>query len=167
MGIILTKVRSWWHAMAGSCAASPRGDDASAGDARQSAPAEGGPLLAAATAPAAAAAGDVAPSGAEHGGVDAHAAQGAYEAAAGDASAALERAVDRYVEQWFEQNPGVNMGVVDVPLVGPVDLLPDRLEKHIYKRVHTVLLTNLLHTEVRVLGVPLRLQLAPETAESE
>ena len=70
----------------------------------------------------------------------------------------LAPAIDRYVEEWFAQNPGVNLGVVELPLVGSVDLLPNRLEKYMYKRIHAVLLTNLLRTEVTVLGVPMQLR---------
>ena len=80
----------------------------------------------------------------------------------------IELAVDQYVERWFDQNPSVNIGLVDVPLLGSVDLLPNSVEKRIYKRLYTVLLTNMLQTEIQLLGVPLQLRpIVPDVEEEE
>ena len=51
--------------------------------------------------------------------------------------------VDDFVEEWFEKNKDdVDIGNVKV---GPfeVDLLPDEMEKHIYKKTMRILLTVL------------------------
>ncbi|PQM61938.1 MAG: hypothetical protein CML47_01910 [Rhodobacteraceae bacterium] len=47
--------------------------------------------------------------------------------------------IDIFVEQWFEENKDdVDIGVVDFKLF-KIDLLPDKVEKYIYKKVLKIL----------------------------
>lgn len=44
--------------------------------------------------------------------------------------------IDNYVDEWFEKNEkDVDIGVVDIGGICKVDLLPDSIEKHIYKNL--------------------------------
>lgn len=70
----------------------------------------------------------------------------------------LSNAIDQYVERWFEQNPCVDMGKINIPYVGEIDILPDHVEKAMYKRLHKLMITNLMQTEVCICGVKMRLQ---------
>jgi len=67
-------------------------------------------------------------------------------------------AIDQYVERWFAANPSVDVGQIHIPCIGDVDVLPDYVEKALYKRMHALLLTNLMQTEITLCGVKLRLQ---------
>lgn len=49
--------------------------------------------------------------------------------------------VDDFVDKWFENNKEVDIGVVDLPIVGEIDLLPDSIEKHLYKKALNILIS--------------------------
>ena len=70
----------------------------------------------------------------------------------------LSDAIDLYVEQWFAENPRVDIGRIRIPCIGDVDILPDCIEKALHKRLHTLMITNLMQTEVCICGVKMRLQ---------
>ena len=74
--------------------------------------------------------------------------------------------VHAYVDAWYEANhDGVDLGRIDLPLIGEVDVFPDEREKALYRKVFTLALTNLLEVEVKVAGVPMRLAVVEEEAE--
>lgn len=53
--------------------------------------------------------------------------------------------IDNYVDEWFEKNEkDVDIGVVDIGGICKVDLLPDTIEKHIYKKSFKILISLLL-----------------------
>ena len=71
--------------------------------------------------------------------------------------------VHAYVDAWYEANhDGVDLGRIDLPLIGEVDVFPDEREKALYRKVFTLALTNLLEVEVKVAGVPMRLAVVEE-----
>ena len=71
--------------------------------------------------------------------------------------------VHAYVDAWYEANhDGVDLGRIDLPLIGEVDVFPDEREKALYRKVFTLALTNLLEVEVKVAGVPMRLAVVKE-----
>ena len=71
--------------------------------------------------------------------------------------------VHAYVDAWYEANhDGVDLGRIDLPLIGEVDVFPDEREKALYRKVFTLALTNLLEVEVKVAGVPMRLTVVEE-----
>lgn len=66
--------------------------------------------------------------------------------------------VHAYVDAWYEANhDGIDLGRIDLPLIGEIDVFPDEREKAIYRKVFMLALTNLLEVEVKVAGVPMRL----------
>ena len=74
--------------------------------------------------------------------------------------------VHAYVDAWYEANhDGVDLGRIDLPLIGEVDVFPDEREKALYRKVFTLALTNLLEVEVKVAGVPMRLAVVEEEGE--
>ena len=72
---------------------------------------------------------------------------------------AVRQDIRTYVAQWHAANKdNVNIGLVHVPLVGDVDVFPDRIERAVYEQMLTLLVTNLMEIEIKVAGVPMRLQ---------
>ena len=79
------------------------------------------------------------------------------------APAIVRDKVHAYVDAWYEANhDGVDLGRIDLPLIGEVDVFPDEREKALYRKVFTLALTNLLEVEVKVAGVPMRLAVVEE-----
>ena len=71
--------------------------------------------------------------------------------------------VHAYVEAWYEANhDGLDLGRIDLPVIGEVDVFPDEREKALYRKVFMLALTNLLEIEVKVAGVPMRLSVVHE-----
>lgn len=79
------------------------------------------------------------------------------------APAIVRDKVHAYVDAWYQANhDGVDLGRIDLPLIGEVDVFPDEREKALYRKVFTLALTNLLEVEVKVAGVPMRLAVVKE-----
>ena len=67
--------------------------------------------------------------------------------------------VDAYVEWWYERNKkDVDAGLVELPVVGSVDLFPNSIEKHIYSSMFKAMVNQILDTEVSVAGVRMRME---------
>lgn len=74
--------------------------------------------------------------------------------------------VHAYVDAWYDANhDGIDLGRIDLPLVGEIDVFPDEREKAIYRKVFMLALTNLLEVEVKVAGVPMRLTVVEDTKD--
>ena len=57
------------------------------------------------------------------------------------------KSIDEFVDKWYEENKDVDIGVIRVPFIGKVDVFPDRIEKHIYKKslhIASSLMTEML-----------------------
>ena len=84
------------------------------------------------------------------------------------APAIVRDKVHAYVDAWYEANhDGVDLGRIDLPLIGEVDVFPDEREKALYRKMFTLALTNLLEVEVKVAGVPMRLAVVEEGEQGE
>ena len=67
--------------------------------------------------------------------------------------------IDAYVERWHTTHGAdVDIGVIDLPVIGEVDLFPDVVEKAIHKKLLKSVMTNVLETEVTVAGIRMKLQ---------
>ena len=42
--------------------------------------------------------------------------------------------IDEFVDKWYKENKEVNIGLINIPMVGEIDVLPNKVEKHIYKK---------------------------------
>ena len=49
--------------------------------------------------------------------------------------------VDDFVENWFENNREIDIGLIDLPIVGEIDLLPDNIEKYLYKKALNIVIS--------------------------
>ena len=54
--------------------------------------------------------------------------------------------IDSYIDDWYKKNKEVDIGIIELPLIGKVDFLPDKIEKHIYKK--TLLIISSLLEEL-------------------
>eukprot|EP00966_Prymnesium_polylepis_P053725 1241836-Prymnesium_polylepis.1 len=60
------------------------------------------------------------------------------------------------------------MGLVNLPMVGEVDLFPDHLEKAIFKKLWASVVSNMLEMEMTVAGVRMKMHpIMPPAASSE
>lgn len=54
--------------------------------------------------------------------------------------------IDEYIDGWYEENKeDVDIGVVKLFGLFSVDVMPDELEKHIYKKVFKIMFSLLKH----------------------
>lgn len=76
----------------------------------------------------------------------------------------LERTVDEFVERWYRRD--VDIGQTSIMGI-PVDLLPDRVEKHLYKKMLLALLTLLQEGRptLSFMGLDFELRLRPPGSE--
>ena len=51
----------------------------------------------------------------------------------------------------------IAMGEVELPIIGTVDLMPPHLERAIFTKMWTAVVSNLLETELTVAGVRMRM----------
>lgn len=67
--------------------------------------------------------------------------------------------VDAYVEWWYERNKkDVDVGIVELPVVGAVDLFPNAVEKQMYAQMFKAMVNQILDTELSVAGVKMRME---------
>lgn len=43
--------------------------------------------------------------------------------------------VRNFVNDWYEKNHEMDIGVISIPVVGEIDILPDKVEKYIYEKI--------------------------------
>ena len=54
--------------------------------------------------------------------------------------------IDDYIETWYEENKEeVDIGRIKLFNLMPIDVMPDELEKHIYKKVFKIMFSLLKH----------------------
>ena len=72
---------------------------------------------------------------------------------------AVGHIVDAYVEWWYERNKkDVDVGIVELPVVGAVDLFPNAVEKQMYSQMFKAMVNQILDTELSVAGVKMRME---------
>ena len=75
----------------------------------------------------------------------------------------IHKKVNTYVDNWYNANRDeIDIGRIDLPLVGEVDVFPDKREKALYRKIFMLALTNLLEMEIQIAGVPMRLSVIQE-----
>ena len=42
--------------------------------------------------------------------------------------------ISDFVDDWYEKHKEIDIGVINIPMIGDIDILPDNIEKHIYKK---------------------------------
>ncbi len=54
--------------------------------------------------------------------------------------------IDEYIDTWYEENKDeVDIGRIKLFNLIPIDVMPDELEKHIYKKVFKIMFSLLKH----------------------
>ncbi len=54
--------------------------------------------------------------------------------------------IDEYIDTWYEENKDeVDIGRIKLFNLIPIDVMPDELEKHIYKKVFKIMYSLLKH----------------------
>lgn len=73
--------------------------------------------------------------------------------------ALVEKLVEAYVDNWHAaNNEAVDIGQFKLPLgLGTIDLFPDDIEKHMFKRIWSCVVFNMLEMSVTVGGVKMRM----------
>ena len=80
---------------------------------------------------------------------------------------AVKDHVTSYVDAWYDENQeGIDIGRIDLPLIGEVDVFPAEREKELYRKVFLLAITNLLQVEIKIAGVPMHLTLSTPEASN-
>ena len=59
--------------------------------------------------------------------------------------------IDEYVDKWYDENKDKDIGVINIPFIGNVDILPDKIEKHIYK--NSLLIVSSIMEDITPTGI--------------
>ena len=62
------------------------------------------------------------------------------------------RKIDDFIEKWYEKNKkDIDIGVItDLPLIGEIDILPDKVEKYMYKRMIHIIIASLEEMNIKL-----------------
>ena len=75
----------------------------------------------------------------------------------------FEKNLDKFVENWFEKNKEIDIGVISTPF-GNIDVLPDKIEKHLYKKISKVVFAVLSELDINFMGNNVSLDIKPKSA---
>ena len=71
---------------------------------------------------------------------------------------AVNETICRYVDAWHEKNKHhINIGETMLPVIGKVDLFPPHMEKALFQKLWTSVVSNMLEMEFMVAGVHMRM----------
>ena len=75
----------------------------------------------------------------------------------------LSENIDKFIEKWYEKNKKeIDIGVIaDLPIIGEIDILPDNIEKYIYKRCLQITFCALKDVNINFLGNNVSLDIKP------
>ena len=59
----------------------------------------------------------------------------------------------KFVDNWYEKNSNnIDIGIIDLPFGGSIDILPDNIEKHLYLKTITILMEMISQFEINFMG---------------
>ena len=59
--------------------------------------------------------------------------------------------IDLFIEEWYtKNNDDIDIGKFDIPIIGYVDLFPDHIEKHLYKRLIAATLSFIKESAIQI-----------------
>ena len=73
----------------------------------------------------------------------------------------FEKKLDEFIENWFEKNKEIDIGVISTPF-GKIDILPDKIEKHLYKKISKVIFAALGEFDINFMGNNISLDIKPK-----
>ena len=71
--------------------------------------------------------------------------------------------LDKFVDKWYSENEKeIDIGVIGTyPIIGEIDILPDKIEKYIYKKALHITFSALKELNMNVMGAEVSLNLKP------
>tara|TARA_Y100000991_G_scaffold213992_1_gene200769 strand:- start:812 stop:1246 length:435 start_codon:yes stop_codon:yes gene_type:complete len=59
----------------------------------------------------------------------------------------------KFVDIWYEKNSdNIDIGVIDLPFGGSIDILPDSIEKHLYVKTLSILMEIISQSKINFMG---------------
>lgn len=59
----------------------------------------------------------------------------------------------KFVNEWYNKNAdNIDIGVIDLPFGGSIDILPDSVEKHLYVKVLSLLMEIIAESKIELMG---------------
>ena len=59
----------------------------------------------------------------------------------------------KFVDIWYEKNSDtIDIGVIDLPFGGSIDVLPDSIEKHLYVKTLSILMEIISQSKINFMG---------------
>ena len=64
----------------------------------------------------------------------------------------------KFINEWYDKNSdNIDIGVIDLPFGGSIDILPDSIEKHIYLKTLSLLMEILAESKISFMGQEMRI----------
>ena len=59
--------------------------------------------------------------------------------------------IDLFIEEWYlKNNDDIDIGKFDIPIIGNIDLFPDYMEKHLYKKLIAATLSFIKESAIQI-----------------
>ena len=59
--------------------------------------------------------------------------------------------IDLFIEEWYlKNNDDIDIGKFDIPIIGNIDLFPDYIEKHLYKKLIAATLSFIKESAIQI-----------------
>ena len=59
----------------------------------------------------------------------------------------------KFVNEWYNKNnDNIDIGVIDLPFGGSIDILPDSVEKHLYVKVLSLVMEIMAESKIELMG---------------
>lgn len=81
----------------------------------------------------------------------------------GDSNDKFNKNLEYFIDNWYEKNnKEIDIGVIaDLPFIGEIDILPDKIEKYIYKRSLQITFAALKDVNINFMGNNLSIDIEP------
>ena len=64
----------------------------------------------------------------------------------------------KFIIEWYDKNSdNIDIGVIDLPFGGSIDILPDSIEKHIYLKTLSLLMEILAESKISFMGQEMKI----------
>ena len=64
----------------------------------------------------------------------------------------------KFINEWYDKNSdNIDIGVIDLPFGGSIDILPDSIEKHIYLKTLSLLMEILAESKISFMGQEMKI----------
>ena len=64
----------------------------------------------------------------------------------------------KFINEWYDKNSdNIDIGVIDLPFGGSIDILPDSIEKHIYLKTLSLLMEILAESKMTFMGQEMKI----------